>query len=247
MVFDPNYAKYYDLFNRAKDYTRECDFLEQVFRKFGKIKTILDLGCGTGLHDKALALRGYKITGLDLSEDMMKIARQRCPNLNFVVGNMSNFNLNEKFDAVISMFASIGYLTENSQVESFMKSVKNHLNKTGLLIIDCWNGLGVMNELPSSRERILEVDNLKIVRKSFPDLDAKNHLNNVKFNIKVFEQERLIKEYNESHKVRFFFPLELKKYLEEDGFEILQICPSFDINQELSEKHWNMVLICRLK
>ena len=89
--------------------------------------------------------------------------------------------------------------------------------------------------------------NLKIVRKSFPDLDSKNHINNVRFNVKVFENGRLIDDYNENHKVRFFFPQELKKYLEDAGFKLLHLCPSYELDSNLTEKHWNMVLVARLK
>lgn len=251
MGFESDYAHYYDLFNQGKDYSKEVDFIEQVFKKFwrklNKIKTILDLGCGTGLHSEELIKRGYEVTGLDLSEEMIEIARKRNLKGIFHVGNMSNFNLNEKFDAIICMFSALGYLTENKQIEGFFKSCKAHLKENGALILDVWNGLGVMRELPSSREKIVEREGLKIIRKSFPELDNKNHINKVKFNVKVFKGNELISEYNEDHEVRFFFPLELKKYMDDNNFEIIHLCPSFEIDEELTEKHWNMIAIGRLK
>ena len=93
--FNKDYARYYDLFNQGKDYTREVDFLEQVFKKFssGGVKTILDLGCGTGLHTRELIKRGYEISGLDLSNEMIAIAKERNPSVQFNVGDMSNFNI----------------------------------------------------------------------------------------------------------------------------------------------------------
>src|SRR4030042_1941738 len=236
MGFDKKYARYYDLFNSGKDYSKECDFLEEIFKRFGnKIQTILDLGCGTGLHDLELSKRGYEITGLDLSNEMIEIAREKVPNVRFEVADMSNFNLNEKFDAIICMFSSLGYLIENKQIESFFKSVKNHLKENGLLIIDCWNGLAVMHELPSSREKSADIEELKIIRKSFPNLDPKNHINNVRFNVKIFQNNSLIDEYEEPHKVRFFFPKELEKYMNDEGFGLIQICPSYSLDKEISE------------
>jgi len=247
MDFEKDYAECYDLFNQEKDYSKECNFLEQVFKRFGNgIRTILDLGCGTGLHDKELALRGYNITGLDLSEEMINIAKNNS-NSKFVVGCMSNFELGEKFDAIICMFSALGYLTENKQLEDFFNCVKRHLKPEGLLIIDCWNGLGVMRELPSSREKIIQYKNLRVIRKSFPELDARNHINNVKFRVKIFENGNLVKEYEENHNVRFFFPKELEKYTNDEGFELIHTCPSFDINDKLTEKDWNMILISKLK
>ena len=249
MTFNKKYARYYDLFNHEKNYGKECDFVQETFRRFSgtPIKTILDLGCGTGLHDKEFSERGYKITGLDLSEDMIEIAKERNPSSEFVVGDMSNFSLNKKFDAIITMFSAMGYLTENNQIANFFDSVKKHINRGGLLIIDVWNGLGVMHELPTSREKTAQIGNLKITRKSFPILDVKNHVNRVKFNVKVFDRENLIDDYDENHKVRFFFPQELGKYMEDAGFELIHVCPSYRIDSEITEKDWNIVLVARLK
>ncbi|MEK6826889.1 MAG: methyltransferase domain-containing protein, partial [Nanoarchaeota archaeon] len=248
MSFNKNYAEYYDLFNRGKDYSKECDFLDGVFKKSVlPIKKILDLGCGTGIHDAELAKRGYNITGLDLSPKMIQIAKEKNPGMNFLVGDMSNFDINEKFDCIICMFSAIGYLTENKQIENFFKTARKHLNENGLLLIDCWNGLGVIHEPPSSREKIMEVERLKIVRKSFPIIDYAHHSVDIRFDISVFEDGNLIDSYEEKHKVRFFFPQELRKYAEDEGIELIQQCPSFEINKELSEKDWNMILIGQKK
>ena len=89
----------------------------------------------------------------------------------------------------------------------------------------------------------MEVERLKIVRKSFPIIDYAHHSVDIRFDISVFEDGNLIDSYEEKHKVRFFFPQELRKYAEDEGIELIQQCPSFEINKELSEKDWNMILI----
>lgn len=248
-IYSKSYTEYYELFSKDKNYYSEVEFLEKVFQKYNcDVKNILDLGCGTGMHAELLASKGYKITGLDLSKEMISIAKSKnIPNSKFIIGDMSNFDLSEKFDVIICMFAAMGYLTKNEQIKSFFKSIKNHLNPNGLLILDVWNGLGVMNEHPTSREKSVDVEELKITRKSFPCLDVENHINNVRFEVKIFKNNNLVEEYKENHKVRFFFPQELRKYLEDEGFKIVKICPSYDFDKKISEKDWNMVLICKLK
>ncbi len=249
MNFDLKYAQYYDLFNSGKDYSHECNFLEEVFRKYSKrkVETILDLGCGTGRHDEELAKRGYKVTGLDLSPEMIEIAKRRNSSLEFIVGDMANFYIERKFDSVICMFSALGYLTENKKVKEFFKCSYEHLKPNGLLILDVWNGLGVLNELPSSREKIVESGKIKIIRKSFPRLNLARNLNEVRFNIKIFENERMIEEYEENHKVRFFFAEELSRYLGKGGFQLNHLCPSYDLSREVMDKDWNMTLISNAK
>ena len=76
MVFE-DYSKFYDTFYKDKDYSEECDFIESVFQRYSgrPVKTILDLGCGTGGHTIPLAERGYLLTGVDLSAWMLKEAK----------------------------------------------------------------------------------------------------------------------------------------------------------------------------
>jgi len=78
-VFRKEYADSYDLLYTDKDYKDECDMIEEVFTKYadGPIKSILDLGCGTGNHSIPLAQRGYEVTGVDISSDMLRIRDRR--------------------------------------------------------------------------------------------------------------------------------------------------------------------------
>jgi SAM-dependent methyltransferase len=226
----------------------EVNFLEKVIHKYSNegSKEILDLGCGTGIHDKNLTEKGHNILGLDLSKDMIEIAKSKdIPNANFIVGNMANFELGKKFDVCISMFAAFGYLIENKEIKSSIKSIKKHLNKGGLFIFEVWNGLAVMNELPSSRENEEISENYKIIRKSYPKLNSFKQYCEVKFNVKILENNSLINEYEETHNMRFFFPQEIKKYLEDENFEVLEICNAFELGSKIDENNWNMVVIAK--
>ncbi len=75
-----NYSRYYNLLYKDKDYRGEAGFIHDLIRKYSpEAKTILDLGCGTGRHDLLLAKKGYAITGVDMSEEMLLIARSQQP------------------------------------------------------------------------------------------------------------------------------------------------------------------------
>ena len=106
-------ARYYDKFYEQIDYKTNSVKLHEFIQKYKKSAgiTLLDVACGTGTHIMHL-MDAYETMGLDLSEPMLEVARQKCPNIEFVQGNMTSFNLGKKFDVVTCLFGSIGYLTK---------------------------------------------------------------------------------------------------------------------------------------
>ena len=115
-----DYARYYDLLYRDKDYAAETEYVAGLIRKFHpSARSILELGSGTGIHASLLAEKGYEVTGIDLSLDMVNIARsngEATPqpltlNLQpiFLEEDIREVRLNELFDAVIALFHVISY------------------------------------------------------------------------------------------------------------------------------------------
>ena len=249
-AFTLDYAKYYDFFNQGKDYHAEVVFLEDAFKKHADkpVKTILNLGCGTGMHDIELTKRGHHITGLDLSNEMIDIAKSRnIANTDFHVRDMASFNLNKKVDACISMFAAFGYLIENKQIESSLNSIKQHLNPGGLVAIEIWNGPGVINIKPTSRIKEFTRDGIDVHRQSFPKLQAFDQRVDIKFKVRLAKDGKSLESYEEMHKMRFFFPQEIKYYFDKAGFDVLEICKTFELGTSVDENEWNMFIIGKLK
>ena len=107
-IFD-KYAKY-DIFYSDKDYERECDFIEEAFRRFlpfGALN-ILDVGVGIASHMINLARRGYNVTGIDSSKQMLKVAKKKITDLKVQselhLMDLQNLSLNKVFDASICLF-----------------------------------------------------------------------------------------------------------------------------------------------
>lgn len=237
---------------KDKDYKKEVDFVEGVLKKYSKfsVKKILDAGCGTGGHAIPLAKRGYEVVGFDSSTSMIKKAREKAKatnaNVKFCVADLRDFQLNERFDACISMFAVMGYLPTNQDVQKALANIRKHLKRGSLFIFDCWNGLAVLRILPSVRVKNVENEKIRIIRTAEPDLDAFNHLCKVNYRLIVMKNNKVIDEINETHTVRFFFPQEIIHYLEEAGFKVLKICPFLDLGGKVNEETWNMTIVARL-
>ena len=129
----------------------------------------------------------------------------------------------------------------------FFRTNSLFLKKNSLLIFDVWNGLAVLRTLPASRKKIIEKENLKIIRFAEPELDAYNHICNVKYHLLIFEDNKLINEIKEIHSMRFLFPQEIVHLLDETGFETLKICPFLDLDGEVDENTCNISVIAKLK
>jgi len=245
------YAEYYDLIYRDKDYEAECDFIEEIFRRFASspVKTILDGGCGTGGHALPLARRGYLVTGIDSSKIMLKRAEKKAEegnlSLDFHHGDLRQFNLGRKYDACLCMFAVMNYVTRTEDVLKILKSIRQHLHTSSLFIFDFWNGLAVLRILPSVREQVVEDNNVRVTRIAQPELDAFNHLCRVHYRLLVNQDDALVDEITETHVIRYFFPQEITHYLDETGFEVLKICPFLDIDGKVDESVWNVAAITR--
>ena len=236
---------FYDLLYNDKDYAAEVDFIEKVFSVFVNPQSILELGCGTGNYTKLLRGRGYDITGLDLSEKMIDAAKQKCDS-DFHVGDIRNFSISRKFDAIIAMFSVIGYLTENSDVEAAFCNIRAHLKPGGLFVFDAWNGLAVLRDLPEVRVKEVEDCDKKILRVAVPKLEAFNHLCVVDYKFLILDKhDKTFEELSERHRVRFYFPQEIQFFLKVAGFEVLKICPFLDLDTNVDESVWNMLVVAQ--
>ena len=239
-----DYAEYYDLIYKDKDYEREVNFIEEIFGE-SKPKKILEVGCGTGNYTKILLERGYEVTAVDISEDMLEIARRKC-NCTLIKGDIKDIALNEKFDTCVAMFAVMGYITKNSDIIKALNNIRRHLKPNGVFVFDVWNGLAVLRLLPEQRIKEVENNEIKIIRFAVPSLRAFDHICEVNYKLLIINKENdTFNKINEKHIVRFYFPQEITHYLEDAGFEVLKICPFLNLNGGVNENVWNITVIAR--
>ena len=240
------YAQYYNLLYQDKDYLAEVDYLESLLKKYSKINIleILDLGCGTGSHDILLAEKGYKITGIDLSEKMIGIAKnQKNQNADFLVGDVRNINLNKQFDIVISLFHVASYQTTNNDFEQYLQTAYNHLKPGGIFIFDFWYGPAVLTDLPQKKRKKVENDELVIVRNTEPVLKPNENIVEVNFDVSVHNKTTgTVANTTEVHKMRYWFLPELLSVLEKNKFS--SICQyKWMTENNLSLESWYGLIV----
>ncbi len=136
-------APIYDEMNRELDYARWADFVEEQFARFAKAKPelVLDLAAGTGSMTIELAKRGYDMTAVDNSADMLSLAATRLAEAGqygvlLLEQDMTDFELYGTVDAVVCCLDSLNHLTEDGEVEKCFALVHNYLNPDGLFLFD---------------------------------------------------------------------------------------------------------------
>ena len=131
-------ARLYDaIYASIRDYPREAAALNRLIQEHRPgARTLLDVACGTGAHLEHLS--GYEVEGLDLDPEMLAVARERLPDVPFHEGDMVAFDLGRRFDAVVCMFSSIGYVRTEERLRSAIGSMARHLEPGGLLVVEPW-------------------------------------------------------------------------------------------------------------
>ena len=131
-------ARIYDLIYHFKDYRAEVDRItERIRQEHPSARSILDVACGTGGHTRMLE-EDFEVDGLDIEPAFVEIARRKLRRGTIHTGDMAGFDLGRRYDVVVCLFSSIGYLREQERLVSALRSFGRHLHPNGLMMIEPW-------------------------------------------------------------------------------------------------------------
>jgi SAM-dependent methyltransferase len=133
-------ARFYDAIYGAmgKDYEGESARLSALIAsRVPGAFTLLDVACGTGRHVEYLSA-SFECVGVDLDDNMLAVARSRCPDTTFVTADMTELDLGRTFDVVTCLFSSIGYVVTLDRLRRAAERMAAHLRPGGLLVIEPW-------------------------------------------------------------------------------------------------------------
>jgi SAM-dependent methyltransferase len=247
-VFGTEYAAAYDALYRDKDYAAECVLIERVFAELAgqPVERVLDLGCGTGGHAVPLAERGYDVVGIDRSPAMLSRAKARASAVRFELGDIRSVELPETFEAVLMMFAVLGYQSCNADVQAALATARRHLRSGGLLFGDVWYGPAVLAQRPSERVKVMQSpDGGEVIRVASSDLNSLRSSCTVRYRLWRIADGRVKAEVGEEHPMRYFFAPELELFLTHAGFELVRIGGFPDFEVAPSELTWNVAFAAR--
>ncbi|MHA2424503.1 MAG: class I SAM-dependent DNA methyltransferase [Candidatus Thorarchaeota archaeon] len=215
-------GRHYDSMLEVRDQAGSgFEFYQQQARKYQG--PVLELACGTGRITIPLS-HEVSITGLDFSKAMLDSARLKAKDKNldieFIHGDMTNFELNKKFNLILMTGIAFAHLETREDVEDCLSCVKRHLTDDGRFIFDFFNpSLAILTRNPSEQFPHAEYPdpdgNGMVTITESNKYDSAKQINKLQLHFKLGERE-------ETHSVnmRMFFPQELDALLYYNGFEI---------------------------
>ena len=255
MVYQETYdavARFYDL--EFSERPEESRFYIEYAKKLGP--PVLELGCGTGKVLIPIAKSGIEIWGLDISEEMLKVARQKIRLLDREVasritlrkGDMRNFSLPKKFNLIIIPFASFHNLTTREDQKKALNCIHNHLTRRGLLILDLISPQ--LHEIAANKTIVKEIGDertgkIKITQKGETDSSRTSPVIHVYRTYEEKEEDGTIKTTLWQETSCHITKEEMEQLLTNEGFTVLNIYRDLNKNPYDPQIASNMYFIAK--
>ena len=186
------------------------------------VKSSLDLGCGTGVLCEILHEQGVEASGMDFSEGMIAIAKERNPEIFYEVADMLTYRPNKSFDLVTCTGDALNHIMKLENIEKIFENVYAYLKEGGYFIFD------ILNEKEVPMEEPIDLDFSEEVKAQFMIThDSEGHVN-----LKTTVFENGLKKFEENIQEIVHDEKAVCQLLEKTGFKILQ-CEHFLLNKHI--------------
>lgn len=243
---------YYDLIYEDKDYVGEVDYvLDLIKRSGGTSDRILDLGCGTAKHAVAFAQRGCDVVGVDRSEAMLGLARERVrladqtAKVQLRLGDVSQLRYNKTFDCVVSLFHIASYQVSDDSLFGYFQSASSAVKDGGLFLFDIWYGPAVVSTQPEIRVLRKQNSELELIRIAEPNHRSLESRVDIQYTAMIKAAgDSQFDCYGELHQMRYFGCRELKWLLNVHGFDLLH-SESWVEGKTPSLETWSVTIVAK--
>jgi ubiquinone/menaquinone biosynthesis C-methylase UbiE len=240
-------AQRYDLVMGAFASGDQLDFYRRQVIRYGE--PVLELACGSGRCTIPLAKEGVNVTGLDLSEDMLDLAKMKASRLQvdtrFIQGDMRRFDLGEKFKLIFIPAQSLSHLYRREDVEDCLSCIRRHLAEEGRLLIELFNSsIKMLSREAGRRYPVGQYEDVNRGAQVFVteevNYDSASQVNHIQW----FFRNEGDDEAMLSLEMRQFFPQEMDALLWYNGFLIEHKYGNYN-EEEFSRDAGKQLIICR--
>ncbi len=215
-------AEHYDRLTGDVDYKKWADYIVRHFRRLKRpVRSVAELACGTGTLAALLARRGYQVTAMDLSSDMLTVAADKCAGLDvtLVCQDMSRLSLPEPADAVVCCLDSVNYVTKPAALRRTFRRVYESLAPGGLFLFDAKTPLAL--ESADGQTYVDERDDLLCLWRG--EWSPKRRICGYGIDLFALRPDGAWGRASEYHEEYAYAPEELERYLHEAGFPAVRV------------------------
>lgn len=218
-----DFARVYDEFMDQTPYDEWLENILTVFDRYG-IKddaSILDLGCGTGKMARRLAKKGYEVTAVDNSMDMLEVAAsEEDDGILYVLQDMISLELPKKVDAVVSICDCMNYILEKDDLREVFTRVKRFLKEDGVFMFDM-NSHYKYREILACNTFAEDREDASFIWDNF--YDEEDRINEYQLSLFIQNEQGTYNKYEELHLQKAYEEEEIKNLLFEAGFKNVSV------------------------
>ena len=243
-VFDL-YSKYYDLFYKDKAYEKESSYIMKLLSDNGiQSGELLEFGSGTGMHAKHFIENGFKVHGIERSQDMIDMAIDS-DQFYLSKGDISKKIItNKEFDAVLALFHVLSYQVDNRDLFQVFENASKNIKKGGIFLFDFWYSPAVYNLKPEVKVKRIMHEGISLTRLAEPEIFVNMNRVDVKFTIFSETEKYANKSFSEIHPMRHFSIPELEIVADHFNFAVVS-SEEFLTSKEPSNKTWGVCMVLK--
>lgn len=250
MIYDL-LASFYDIVNSDIDYKAWADFIERIFERNldNKPSLLLDLACGTGRMTLELASRGYDMTGVDISPEMLDAAREAEEGMKnptsvlWLCQDMREFELYGTVDAAVSCLDSMNHLTSVKDFKKTLSLVHNYLVPDGIFVFDI-NGKSKFETVYADRSYVMELrDGFFVWQNNY---NEKTRLCDFYITLFSEREDGAYERFDDEQRERMYTLRSIKQMLADEGFSFIGAYSDFSFtNAKDSDERIYIVARCK--
>ncbi|MDR3238238.1 MAG: class I SAM-dependent methyltransferase [Spirochaetia bacterium] len=218
---------YFAIESNSRNIFNDIDLIRSQVSNI-KRPQLLDLGCGTGEHLSYLAKSGFECTGIDNSDDMIRIGSSRFPEkIEFIRTDMRDIKYRGDFDIVTSLFGSMNYLVDDADMNRVFRNIYAALKDNSIALLEIWNSypVSLIKKKPISKVSVTKYAGSTIEReRGFHIMENEGGKTIVEVDYRyVIRGERIEDVLTDKHIMRSFSPEEINPFIVDNGFTIKAI------------------------